>query len=45
MGVGLPICKRFIELHDGNIEVESEEDEGSIFTVKLPIQRNGGGKT
>ena len=45
MGVGLSICKRFIEIHNGNIEVESEEGEGSIFTVKLPIQRNGGGKT
>ncbi len=44
MGVGLAICKRFVEVHDGSIEVESEEGEGSIFTVKLPIQRNGGVK-
>jgi PAS domain S-box-containing protein len=44
MGVGLPICKRFVEIHDGNINVESKESEGSIFTVKLPIQRNGGVK-
>jgi len=44
MGVGLPICKRFVEIHDGSINVESEEGEGSIFTVKLPIQRNGGVK-
>jgi len=44
MGVGLSICKRFVELHDGNIEVESEDGKGSIFTVKLPIQRNGGVK-
>jgi two-component system NtrC family sensor kinase len=44
MGVGLPICKRFVEIHDGSIKVESEEGEGSIFTVKLPIQRNGGVK-
>jgi len=44
MGVGLPICKRFVEIHDGSIAVESEEGEGSIFTVKLPIQRNGGVK-
>jgi PAS domain S-box-containing protein len=44
MGVGLSICKRFVELHDGSIEVESEEGEGSIFMVKLPIQRNGGVK-
>jgi two-component system NtrC family sensor kinase len=44
MGVGLAICKRFVEIHDGRIEVESKEGGGSIFTVKLPIQRNGGVK-
>jgi len=44
MGVGLSICKRFTEIHDGIIKVESEEGKGSIFTVKLPIQRNGGVK-
>jgi len=44
MGVGLSVCKRFAEIHDGSIKVESEEGKGSIFTVKLPIQMNGGVK-
>jgi len=44
MGVGLSICKRFAEIHDGGIKVESEKGKGSIFTVKLPIHRNGGVK-
>ena len=44
MGVGLPICKRFVDIHEGNIEVESEEGKGSTFTVKLPIHMNGGAK-
>ncbi|MGD2066505.1 MAG: ATP-binding protein, partial [Candidatus Bathyarchaeota archaeon] len=44
MGVGLPICKRFVDIHEGNIEVESKEGKGSIFTVNLPIQMNGGVK-
>jgi len=46
MGMGLPICKRFVESHGGTIQVESEVGKGSTFTVKLPIQQpNGGEKT
>ncbi|UCC57677.1 MAG: hypothetical protein JSW14_04660 [Candidatus Bathyarchaeum sp.] len=43
MGVGLTISKRFAELHNGSIKVESEHSEGSTFTVNLPIHKNGGG--
>jgi len=46
MGMGLAICKKFVESHGGSVEVESEEGKGSIFTVKLPIlQKNGGGNS
>jgi len=38
MGMGLPICKKFVDAHHGNIAVESEEGKGTTFTVKLPIQ-------
>ena len=38
LGLGLAIAKRVIELHDGHIEVESEIDNGSLFTVTLPIR-------
>jgi PAS domain S-box-containing protein len=44
MGIGLSICKRFIDSHGGSIEVKSEEGKGSTFTVKLPIQQNNGGE-
>jgi len=36
MGMGLPICARFVEIHGGSIDVESEEGKGTTFTVKLP---------
>jgi len=35
-GLGLSICKKFVEANGGSIEVESEEGQGTIFTVKLP---------
>jgi len=44
MGMGLPICKKFIESHSGSIEVESEVGKGTTFTVKLPIQQGNGGE-
>ncbi len=36
-GLGLPLCKRIIDLHSGNIIVSSEEGKGSEFSVYLPL--------
>ena len=36
-GLGLAIVKEIVIRHDGRIDVESEVDKGSTFTVYLPI--------
>ena len=36
-GLGLFIVKGIIELHNGTIIVDSEENHGSTFTITLPI--------
>jgi signal transduction histidine kinase/DNA-binding response OmpR family regulator len=36
-GLGLSISKRFIELHEGRIWVESQEGVGTTFHFRLPV--------
>ncbi|QPJ65097.1 MAG: response regulator [Candidatus Nitrohelix vancouverensis] len=38
VGIGLAIVKRFLELMGGDIQVTSEKDKGSTFSITLPIE-------
>ena len=35
-GLGLILCKEFIELHQGDISVKSEKGKGAAFSFTLP---------
>ncbi|MNJ42665.1 Alkaline phosphatase synthesis sensor protein PhoR [compost metagenome] len=37
-GLGLAIVQKIIHLHQGTIEVSSQVDEGTTFTVILPME-------
>ena len=36
-GIGLAICRRIIHRHDGEIRVETNQEQGSRFIVSLPV--------
>lgn len=39
-GLGLPLCKEFVEHQGGTISLESKIGKGTIFTFSLPFEEN-----
>lgn len=38
-GIGLSLTKELVNLHRGNISVDSEVNAGTVFTVQLPVYK------
>lgn len=36
LGLGLSVVKSFVEMHGGRVEVESQVNQGTTFTIRLP---------
>jgi signal transduction histidine kinase len=43
-GIGLAMTYRIIQLHSGSIDVQSKQNIGSTFTLKLPLLASAEGK-
>jgi signal transduction histidine kinase len=41
VGLGLPIVRQIVEQHGGTIDVESQVDVGTTFTIFLPRRQSG----
>ena len=39
-GLGLTVTRKLAEIHGGWVEVESELDKGSRFTIVIPVEQN-----
>ena len=39
-GLGLPLCKALMELHDGRLTLESEPGNGTVVTIRFPPERS-----
>ncbi len=40
-GLGLSIVRQLVQMHGGEVTVSSKPGEGSLFTVRLPIEEKG----
>ncbi len=40
-GLGLPICRKIVEIHGGHITAENRSDGGALFRILLPQRMPG----
>ncbi|MBI4057550.1 MAG: GAF domain-containing sensor histidine kinase [Elusimicrobia bacterium] len=40
-GLGLPFCKKVLETHKGNLQIKSQLNQGTTFTLTLPLVGEG----
>lgn len=40
-GIGLPLSRNIIRLHNGELEVRSEENKGTFIKIRLPLDTSG----
>lgn len=41
-GIGLAICRRIVERHNGSISARSAPGQGATFIIQLPLEQPGG---
>lgn len=39
-GLGLILCKNFVQLNGGSLHIESHENSGTEFTIRLPLKQS-----
>jgi len=39
MGLGLSVVQDTVEAHDGTVDIDSGEGDGTVITITLPVRR------
>ncbi|MFA5859420.1 MAG: ATP-binding protein [Elusimicrobiota bacterium] len=39
-GLGLSVCMQIINQHNGRMDIKSQKDKGTTFTIRLPLERS-----
>jgi signal transduction histidine kinase len=44
LGLGLMLCRQIVDAHGGLVSVENGKEDGTLFRVKLPLERRASAK-